>query len=112
MEERRSIMRTLRFIVEDQIITPDPSCDFAGLVPGTEGYLQAEFSFSQEWNGCGKIAEFRRYSTSEPASVKLAGNTCIIPAESLLGKVFKVSVIGIRKGFRIQTNMVEVKQNG
>ena len=105
-------MRTLRFIVEDQIITPDPYCDFAGLVPGTEGYLQAEFSFSQEWNGCGKIAEFRRYSTSKPASVKLAGNTCIIPAESLLGKVFKVSVIGIRKGFRIQTNMVEVKQNG
>ena len=105
-------MRTLRFIVEDQIITPDPSCDFAGLVPGTEGYLQAEFSFSQEWNGCGKIAEFRRYVTSEPVSVKLVGDACVIPSEALIGRSFKVSVIGIRKGFRIQTNMVEVKQNG
>ena len=105
-------MRTLRFIVSGQIITPDPACDFSGLVPGTEGYLQARFTFDETWNGCGKIAEFRRYITSEPASVKLTGDSCMIPAEALAGKAFKVSVIGIRKGFRIQTNMVEVKQDG
>ena len=39
-------MRTLKFIVEGQIIKQDPSCDFTNLVPGTEGYLRAEFSFS------------------------------------------------------------------
>lgn len=112
MEEVRSIMRNLKFNVSGQMMSPDQFCDFAGLVPGTEGYLQAEFSFSEEWNGCGKIAEFRRFSTSEPVSVKLVGDACVIPPEALIGRSFKVSVIGIRKGFRIQTNMVEVKQNG
>lgn len=101
-------MRTLKFIVEGQHIEKDPSCDFSGLVAGTEGYLQAKFSFSEEWNGCGKIAEFRLHATAEPVSVKLVGDACAIPPEALIGKSFKVSVIGIRKGFRIQTNMVEV----
>lgn len=73
--------------------------------------MKAEFSFSEEWNGCGKIAEFRRYATSEPESVKLVGDACVIPAEALKGKAFKVSVIGIRQGFRLQTNMTEVKQD-
>lgn len=105
-------MRTLEFIVSGQIITPDPSCDFSGLFPGTEGYLQARFTFDETWSGCGKIAEFRRYITSEPVPVKLTENTCIIPSEALVGKAFKVSVIGIRKGFRIQTNTTEVRQDG
>lgn len=35
----------------------------------------------------------------------------MIPAEALKGKAFKVSVIGIRQGFRLQTNMTEVKQD-
>ena len=105
-------MRSLKFNVSGQIVRPDQSCDFTGLVPGTEGYLKAEFSFSEEWNGCGKIAEFMRYATSEPESVKLVGDACVIPAEALKGKAFKVSVIGIRRGFRIQTNMTEVRQDG
>ena len=105
-------MRTLKFIVEGQHIEKDPTCDFERLVPGTEGYLQAKFSFSEEWNGCGKIAEFRLHATAEPVSVKLVRDACMIPAEALVWKSFKVSVIGIRAGFRIQTNMVEVKQNG
>lgn len=105
-------MRSLKFNVSGQIVSPDQSCDFTGLVPGTEGYLKAEFSFSEEWNGCGKIAEFRRYATSEPVSAKLVGGECVIPAEALIGKSFKVSVIGIRQGFRLQTNMTEVKQDG
>ena len=105
-------MRSLKFNVSGQIVSPDQSCDFTGLVPGTEGYLKAEFSFSEEWNGCGKIGEFRRYVTSEPVSVKLVGDACVIPAEALKGEAFKVSVIGIRRGFRIQTNMTEVRQDG
>ena len=105
-------MRSLKYNVFGQIVSPDQSCDFTGLVPGTEGYLRAEFFFSEEWNGCGKIAEFRRYATSDPISVKLVGYACMIPAEALIGKSFKVSVIGIRRGFRIQTNMTEVKQDG
>ena len=105
-------MRTLRFLVTGQNIEKDPYCDFSGLFPGTEGYIQAKFSFDGTWNGCGKIAEFRRFSTSEPVSVKLVGDACIIPAEVTAMRSFKVSVVGVRKGYRIQTGNVEVKQNG
>ena len=43
-------MRILKFVVENQKIKQDPSCDFSGLVAGTEGYLKAEFVFSKEWD--------------------------------------------------------------
>ena len=41
-------MRTLKFIVNGQIIKQDPKCDFSNLIPASEGYLVAEFSFSKE----------------------------------------------------------------
>ena len=103
-------MRTLKFIVTGQHIEKDPICDFSGLVPGTKGYLRAAFSFSKEWNGCGKIAEFRRFSTSEPVPVKIVGDACIIPAEVTAKRSFKVTVIGVKKEFKIITDNVEVKQ--
>lgn len=105
-------MRILKFIVSGQNIQPDPSCDFAGIFPGTEGYLMASFLFDDTWSGCGKIAEFRKYYTSEPVPVKLTRDACMIPSDVLTGKTFKVSVVGIRPGFRIKTDITEVKQNG
>ena len=103
-------MRILKFTIDKQIISQDPSCDFSGLVPGTEGYLQAEFSFSHEWNGCEKIAVFKNYDTELPVRIK--NNSCEIPPEVLLFKKFKLFIIGLKPGFRIQTNIAEVKQNG
>lgn len=43
-------MRTLKFIVNAQKLEKDPSCDFSGIVSGTKGYLEAEFSVSKEWS--------------------------------------------------------------
>ena len=108
-------MRTLKFIVDGQIIKQDPNCDFTDLVPGSEGYLQAEFSFSPNWNNCAKIASF--YSAMgkeyEPQILK-DGKTCIIPAEALKREVFKIQLIGRSKftKTKIITNKVEVRQNG
>lgn len=109
-------MRTLRFIVNDQIITQDPYCDFSGLVPGTEGYIQAHFSFSQEWRGCVKVASF--YSALgkeyEPQILK-DGETCMIPAEALAKQVFKIKVTGqdmFPTTKKLVTNKVTVTQNG
>ena len=59
-------MRTLKFIVEDQIIRPDPNCDFSGLVPGTKGYLKAEFAFSKAWDEYVKVAGFSVSVVSTP----------------------------------------------
>lgn len=107
-------MRTLKFIVDKQIIKQDPNCDFSNLVPGSEGYLQAHFSFSPEWNGCAKIASF--YSTMgrefEPRILK-DGQTCIIPAEALERTKFKVGVVGKNNlGMKLTTNKIEVNQDG
>jgi len=107
-------MRTLRFIVEDQILKVDPDCDFSNLVPGTEGYLRAEFLFSKEWNGYVKIAAF--YSPMgteyEPQILK-DGRSCIIPAEALVRRKFKVRVHGKGTNEKImKTNKVTVCQNG
>lgn len=107
-------MRTLKFIVDGQIIRQDPNCDFSGLVPGTEGYLRAEFAFSPEWDGSVKVVGF--YSNLgkeyEPQILDNA-RSCIIPAEALARRIFKVRVIGKTKtGFKLTTNKVAVSQEG
>lgn len=106
-------MRILKFIVNDQIITQDPNCDFSGLVPGTEGYLKAEFAFSSEWNGTVKVASFySQMGTEYPPQILEDGKTCTIPAEALKRRVFKVKVIGKRNSFKLETNKLTVRQNG
>lgn len=107
-------MRTLKFIVEDQIIKQDPNCDFSNLVPGTEGYLQAEFVFSKQWTGADKVAGFYSVMGREyPPQVISSSNTCIIPAEALKGEKFKIKVFGLRgTDFKITTNKLTVCQNG
>lgn len=106
-------MRTLKFIVDKQIIKRDPNCDFKNLVPGTEGYLQAEFSFSPEWQGCKKVAAFFSPMGAEyPPQVLEDGKTCMIPSEALEGRRFKIQVLGKKDGFKLTTNKVTVSQNG
>lgn len=107
-------MRTLKFIVDGQIIKQDPKCDFSGLVPGTSGYVQAEFSFSSDWAGYTKVAAFWSALGKEyqPQLLK-DGKSCLIPAEALERRTFKVQIIG--KGpnsKRITTDKVAVNQNG
>ena len=106
-------MRTLKFIVNKQIITLDPNCDFTGLIPGSEGYLQAEFIFSPEWRNCVKVAAFYSILGKEFPPQKLEdGKTCMIPAEALKGRKFKVQVIGKDDRVKLTTNKVTVSQNG
>lgn len=107
-------MRTLKFIVDGQIIKQDPSCDFSGLVPGSKGYLQAEFSFSSEWSGYTKVAAFWSMLGKEyPPQFLADGRTCMIPAEALMRRTFKVQVLGRRTNDKtIATNKLPVKQNG
>lgn len=105
-------MRVLEFIVEDQILTKNPSCDFENLVPGTEGYLQARFSFSPAWNGFVKAAAFWRGNREcEPQLLK-DGYTCMISTDALEGKSFGVSVVGKQGEKVLITNRVKVNQNG
>lgn len=103
-------MRSLNFFAMGQNLQKDPTCDFSGLVKGSKGYLQAHFSFDAEWTGCGKVAVFTRLGKEYPA--KLSADTCMIPEEALSYSRLHVHVIGVRDGFRIQTNDVELEQEG
>ena len=106
-------LRTLKFIVEGQVIKPDPSCDFNGLVPGTEKYLIAEFSFSPEWNNYTKVAAFYSVMGKEyEPKILGSGTTCLIPEEALKKRAFKIKIVGKKDGAKMATNKVTVRQNG
>lgn len=101
-------MRTLKFIINEQSLTQDPTCDFSGIVSGTKGYLEAQFKFNSTWNSFGKVAVFTNLLEEYPAILK--NDKCVIPAEALTGANFSVSVIGSRTGRRITTNTVSIHQ--
>ena len=106
-------MRTLKFIVDGQILKQDPTCDFTGLVPGTEGYIQADFSFSPEWKDCVKVAGFYSIMGQEYEPRLLTDeNTCMIPAEALARRKFKIQVIGRRNSdSKLVSNKIIIKKS-
>lgn len=103
-------MRTLKFIVDGLTVKPDPKCDFSGLIPGTQNYLLAEFSFSKEWKNTAKVVGFySRLGNEYSPQLLKDGRTCTIPVEALRKRVFKLKVIG-QNG--LATNKLSVKQEG
>lgn len=105
--------RTIKFIVDGQIIKLDPSCDISNLVPGTEQYLRAEFTFSPEWAGYVKVASFHSMMGREYSPQVLTdGRTCLIPATALSKRIFKVSIVGKKDNQKLITNRVAISQNG
>ena len=108
-------MRILKFIVEGQSDKPDPTCDFGNLTPGTENFIQAQFSFSPEWNNCVKVAAFYSMLGAEykPQSIGPNG-VCKIPVEATKRQRFKLQIIGLNQNdkSRLCTNKVTVEQNG
>ena len=106
-------MRTLKFIVNGQTISLDPNCDFEGLIPGSEGYLQARFSFSKEWESCVKVvAFFSNLGVEYEPRVLNEQNVCIIPQEALKHRVFKVQIIGKKENYMLRTNRLSIRQGG
>lgn len=105
--------RTLKFNIAGQSIEQDPNCDFSGLVPGTEGYLKVEFTFSPEWDGCVKAAVFNIGAPGgEYAAVLKDGKSCDIP-DAVCGRpAFKVYVYGQNKDFHIKSDEIIIRQNG
>lgn len=107
-------MRTLKFIVEGQILKQDPKCNFANLVPGSENYLQIEVSFCREWSDRVKVAGFYSVMGEEFPPQRLSDkNTCMIPAEACQKRNFKIEIVGMKAdGSKIRTNKVTICQDG
>ena len=97
-------MRFLDFKVNGQVL--QKTGDFSNLVAGTSDYLFARFSFSSEWNGTVKVAEFKGIP------VLLKNNVCQIPGEALKYNTIDVNVEGRRGTYKIITNSVEITQAG
>ena len=104
-------MRTLLFVVDGQKLSKSPKCDFSGISPGTSGYLMAKFRLGREWKGCRVAASFWCLGKEYPAIVSPDG-TCVVPGDALAWSNFKVSLTGIREGYKITTNKLIVEQGG
>lgn len=103
-------MRTLEFKVRGQRLLKKRTCNFAGLVAGSVGYLRAKFEFSEEWNDCSiKIARFW-IGEKEYAEVVDENNTCHIPDQVLASGTFQVSVLGACSDYKIKTNKTTIRQ--
>ena len=106
-------MKTLNFIVNGQSISLDPGCDVTSLIPGTNGYVRAKFTFSSEWDRCIKVAAFySNLGTEYEPQVLKNGEVCNIPPEALKKSVFKVKVFGKKNDYTICTNKTTVHQKG
>lgn len=106
-------MQVLKFNVRGQEIALDQSCSAATLIPGTEGYVQVEFTFSSDWDGCTKVVAF--YSNLgkeyEPRPLN-DGKVCTIPTEALKNSIIKLQVLGQKAGYYIRTNRIAIHQKG
>lgn len=110
-------MRTLRFIVDNETIKQDPSCDFGGLFPGKNPNVQAEFVFSSDWEDTVKVAAFWSILDSEYEPQALQDDCCDIPVEALARASFKIQVLGKKSkpGFNaviLSTNKLTIRQTG
>lgn len=102
-------MRILQFVADGQRLKKQTDCDFSGLVAGSEGYLRAKFTFSDEWLGCKKAASFW-VGSQEYAKLLDDDNSCVIPAEALIGALFEVSVVGAKPNYKISSTRTKVRQ--
>ncbi len=103
-------MRTLVFDVKKQFIRKDLDCDFSCLIVGTVGYLRAQFKFSDDWDGCAKVASFWLDNMEYPVLLDKE-DSCLIPAEVLSSTMFKVSVTGAKgPKYRIKSGKTKVVQ--
>lgn len=105
-------MRNLQFVVDNQVITKDPDCDFSNLVIGTSGYVRASFKFSDEWDGFRKVVEFSSGRKEYSPQILGDNESCIIPGEVLKRPIFNIRVLGKRQDIILRTNTVQVRQRG
>ena len=102
-------MRILRFCVSGQKLSRNPESDFSGIIRGSKGFLECSFNLSKEWSGCKIAASFWHYDKEIDAAPVIGGN-CTIPDSVTDYRKFEVSLVGVRKGYRITTNRVKIEQ--
>ena len=67
------------------------------------------WTLSREWAGCKIAASFYRFD-QEIDAAPVIGENCMIPDSVTDYREFEVSLVGVRKGYRITTNRVKIEQ--
>lgn len=98
-------MRTVKFEIKGQQI----ECleTISDLVGNTKNYLQAEFSFSEEWEGLIQIAVFCSNSKNYP--VVLENGVCKVPDEVMRTEYFTVGCYAGAGTERITSNTCKIR---
>lgn len=106
-------MRILKFIVENDTLKQDPSCNFDGLFPAPNQEIRAEFDFSTDWTNTPKVAAFYSMLGKEyPPQIIDEKNRCMIPPEALMLPAFNIQVLANIRGKIVTTNTLTVYQKG
>lgn len=106
-------MRKLKFVVDDLTLKQDRTCNFNGLFPAPDQLIEAEFAFSEAWNGAPRVAAFYSMLDKEYAPQIIdENNRCMIPPEALKLPAFKMQVLGNNRGKIITTNTLIIYQKG
>lgn len=106
-------MRTLDFIVTNETIEQEPSCDFNGLFPGKNDNVQARFIFSPEWDKRVKVVAFWSMLEAEyPPQILSDDDSCMVPKEALEKPAFKLQILGRSRDRIYKTNPITIYQRG
>ena len=106
-------MRTLKFVVDKRNLTIDPSCDLDGMFPAPNQVMEAEFSFSSDWDDKVKVVGFNSVLGKEfEPQILDEYDCCRIPSEALELPVFRMRVLGRDRKTKVTTNTLSVYQKG
>lgn len=103
-------MRTIKFKVNQQRIKNlDSICH---IYQGTDNYLNLEFIFNDDWDGCKKAISFIR--SDKPELVLLLQNdSCTVPKEAFDGLTLQFYLVGKKlPNYRIETQKFNIKLGG
>lgn len=105
-------MRTLKFIVDGQILYKDKNCSFINIVKGSHNYLFLHFNFiGEEWTQYDKAVEFETKTSHK--IVNFYGHTVGIPDEITSERIITIRLIGYKnKEVVFKTSSQNILQRG
>lgn len=102
-------MRTIKFKVNQQRIkNVDSVCH---VYPGTDNYLNLQFIFDSNWDGCVKAISFV-LDNGQEFPMLLKDDACLVPAEAFCSDQLSFYLVGKTKTYRIETQKFVINLGG
>lgn len=98
-------MRTIKFNVNQQKIRNTDSIAF--IYGGTHNYLNLQFNFSEEWDGCFKAVSFIVKDKEFP--FLLQNDSCTVPQNAFDEDVLTFYLVGKKPDYRIESRKFTIR---